>query len=148
METLIAEKKFSVEASQERVWDLLGKVILNSLHGLEKMEVMDENNFRAELKARTFGIPLIMRLRGETTDISPPEALSVRLIAKSKWDLITLVQRITFTLNSAGEEKVTLVCKAVAEELSPILRWFFLWPVKSLARQTLESIEERLKQLA
>ena len=148
METWIAEKRITAEASQERVWDLLGTLIFDSLHGLEKMEIIDENNFRAELKAKAFGIPLTWYLRGEMIDISPPKSLGVKLITKSKWDLITVVQKITFSLSSAGEGKATMVCRAVAEDLPLVVRWVLLGQVKSLANQIFDSIEEGLKQLA
>jgi len=148
METLLAEKKIAAEASRERVWDLLGTLIFDSLEGLEKMEIIDENNFRAELKAKAFGLPLTWYLRGEMIDISPPQALSVKLAAKSKWNLITVVQKISFTLNSRGEGRSAMVCQAVAEDLTPLIRWVFLGQVKSLAQQIFDSIEDRLKQLA
>ena len=148
METLIAEKNLNAETSQERLWDLLGTLIFDSLEGLEKMEIIDENNFRAELKAKVFGLPLTWYLRGEMTDISPPQSLSVKLAARSKWNLIAVVQKITFTLNSTGEGRSAMTCVAVAEDLAPLIRWVFLSQVKSLAQQIFDSIEDRLKQLA
>ena len=147
METLIAEKRLAAEASQERVWDLLGTLIFDSLEGLEKMEIIDENNFRAELKAKAFGLPLTWHLRGEMIDITPPTSLSVQLTAKSKGDLITVVQKITFSLDAVGEGETTLICRAVAEDLPPLMRWAMLGEVKKLAQQIFDTIEERLKQL-
>ncbi len=147
METFIAEKRLAAEASQERVWDLLGTLIFDSLEGLEKMEIIDENNFRAELKAKAFGLPLTWHLRGEMIDITPPASLSVQLTAKSKGDLITVVQKITFSLDAAGEERTTLTCQAVAVDLPPLMRWVMLGEVRKLAQQIFDTIEERLKQL-
>ncbi len=69
----------------------MGRAIFDSRQGMGKMDVIDENNFSAELKAKAFGIPLTMYLTGKMTGILPPEALSVRLTARSKWNLITLV---------------------------------------------------------
>ncbi len=148
MEILIAEKTIGAEASQERVWDLLGTLIFDSLAGLEKMEIIDENNFRAELKTTAAGIPLTWHLRGEIVDISPPQTLGVKLAARSKWNLITIAQKITFILNSAGESKATMICRAVAEDLPAFIRWALLGEVKRLAGQIFDSIEEGLKQLA
>ncbi len=148
METLIAEKKRAADASQERVWDLLGTLIFDSLAGLQKMEIIDENNFRAELKSKAFGVPLTWHLRGEITDISPPSSLTVKLTAKSKGDLIAVRQKITFSLHSVGEGKSTMVCQAVAEDLAPLIRRFFLGQVKSLTKQIFDSLAERLRQLA
>ncbi len=148
MEIPTTGSEFTVEVTRERVWDLLGRAIFDSLQGMEKMDVIDENNFRAELKAKAFGIPLTMYLTGEMTDILPPEALSVRLTARSKWNLITLVQKITFTSNSAGEGKTTVVCKALVEYLTPLFRWALLGQVKSQAKQIFDGIEEHIKQWA
>ena len=155
MEKLTAESRFDIEASQARVWDLLGRVVFDSLHGIKKVEILDENNFRAELKTKAFGISLRMYLRGEMTDILPPEAISVRLAARSKWNLIRLVQRVTFTLNSAEEGKTAVVCKAMAEDLNPIFRWALLGQVKRVvtegydrARQILEDNSDTLIRVA
>jgi hypothetical protein len=59
-----AKKKFQVKASQERVWRLIGKVIFSSLPGMENLEILDENNFRAILRIKVLGIPLSLKLNG------------------------------------------------------------------------------------
>ena len=148
METLIAEKKITTEASRERVWDLLGTLIFDSLSGLEKMEIIDENNFRAELKAKAFGLPLVFSLRGEMIDISPPSALTVKLSTASKWNLVTLVQRIAFQVEPGSDGGATMICRAAAEDLSPLIRWVLLGQVKSMAAEIFDSMERGLKQLA
>jgi hypothetical protein len=81
-------------------------------------------------------------------DISPPKALSVKLTTKSRWNLITVVQKITFSLSSVSEDKATMVCRAVAEDLPPVIRWILLGEVKSLAKQIFDSMEDSLKELA
>lgn len=146
MEILIAEKNITTEASPERVWDLLGTLIFDSLSGLEKMEIIDENNFRAELKAKAFGLPLVFSLRGEMIDISPPNSLTVKL--SSKWSRITVVQRIAFRVQPGANGGATMVCRAVAEDLSPIVRWTLLGQVKNMAGQIFDAMERGLKQLA
>ena len=146
MELLTVERIFTVEAPANRVWELLGRAIFDSLPGLERMKVIDENNFRAALKTRVFSIPLSMYLRGEMTDISPPTYLSVELSACSKWNLISLIQKINFTLDNAGDEKTKIACQAFAVNLNPLFRWLLLGHVKSQAKQIFASIEERFKQ--
>ena len=148
METLIAEKKISQEVSRERVWDLLGTLIFDSLSSMQKLEIMDENNFGAELTAKAFGIPLAMHLRGEMVDIAPPEALTVKLAARSKWNLITVVQKITFTISPTEKGNTTMVCRSVAQDLPFLVRLFLLGQVRAMAGQIFDSIQERLKQLA
>ena len=60
---LIAERDFVVKTSQERVWRLIGKVIFSSLPGMENVEILDENNFKALLRTRVFGIAVTMKIR-------------------------------------------------------------------------------------
>ncbi len=148
MEIPTAETEFTVEATPKRIWDLLGRAIFDSLHGMEKVTIIDENNFNAELKTKAFGIPLTMYLRGEMTNTSPPTFLSVKLNAKSKWNLISLTQQINFTLDDAGEGKTKITCQAMAEDLNPLFRLVLLGQVKSQAKQIFASIEERLKRWA
>ena len=148
METLIAEKKITAEASRERVWDLLGTLIFDSLSGLEKMEIIDENNFRAELKAKAFGLPLVFSLRGELIDIFPPSALTVKLSTASKWNLVTLVQKIAFRVDPEDDGRATMMCRAVAEDLSPLIRFVLLGQVKHMAGEIFDSMERGLKELA
>ena len=50
MEEVIAERKFVLGASQNRVWSLIGKVMLGSMPGLMGIEIIDENNIRGLLK--------------------------------------------------------------------------------------------------
>ena len=38
----IAERRFEVEASLDRVWRLIGKVIFSCLPGMEQVEILDE----------------------------------------------------------------------------------------------------------
>jgi carbon monoxide dehydrogenase subunit G len=75
----LAKKNFEVEASPERVWRLIQKVIFSSLPGMENLEILDENNFRAILRIKVLGIPLSLKLKVEMTDISPPESFSIKL---------------------------------------------------------------------
>jgi carbon monoxide dehydrogenase subunit G len=65
MNTVVASRDFVVDASMERVWRLIGKAILSSLPGMEEMEILDENNFRATLKVKVSLLEFKMKLRGK-----------------------------------------------------------------------------------
>lgn len=148
MEILAAERNYKIEAEPNRVWDLLGRAIFDSLgQGLSKMKVIDENNFRAELKVRVFGIiPITMFLRGEMTDITPPDYLRVKLTTRSKWNLVTMVQTVSFTMKAADNDSTSISCRAMADGLNPLFGWALSGQVKSQANGIFETIEERLRQ--
>ena len=150
MEILAAEREFDIKASPERVWDLLGRAIFDSLgRGLSKMKVIDENNFSAELKVRTGGvIPVTMHLRGEMVDISPPEYLRVKLTTRSRWGLIAMVQTVSFSMKPAGDDSTNISCRAMVDGLKPVFRLVLAGQVKSQAEGIFKSIEENLGQWA
>lgn len=82
MNIILSEKTFEVKASRDRVWRLIGKVIFSSLPGLESVEILDENTFRALLKMKLFGLGIDLKLQGEMVDMLPPESFAVKLFIK------------------------------------------------------------------
>ena len=147
-ETLIAERKFVIEASQERLWQLIGRVIFSSLQGVERLEIIDENNWQALLRVKLGFIVLNMNLTGEMVDTSPPDTLGVRLRAKSKGGVLQLNQKVTVKFTVIDEAKTEVFCKAIAEGVGPLFRLFLLGRARSFAGGIFDSIEERLKYLA
>lgn len=149
MEEVIASRKFVLEASPERVWSLMGRVIFSNLHGLERMQIIDESNFRALLRVRVAFISATMRLKGQIlADSAHPESLGVLLKAKSVGGLIQLNQKITFTIMAVDEAKTEVTCEAIAQEMGFFFRMLFLGKVRSMAKSTLDGMEKRLKQIA
>lgn len=150
MEILAAARSYSIEATPERLWDLLGRAIFDGLgQGLSKMKIIDENNFRAELKFKVGGlIPVTMYLRGEMVDITPPEYLRVKLTTRSKWNLVNIVQTVSFSMKSTDDGSTTISCRAMADGLNRVSRWTLSGEVKSQAERVFKSIEERLRQWA
>ena len=147
-ETLIAERKFVVEASQERLWQLIGRVVFSSFHGVERMEIIDENNWQALLRVKLGFITLNMNLTGEMVDVSPPESLGVNLKARSKVRVLQLNQKITINFTQVDETKTEVTCKAIAEGVGTLFRLFLLGRTRGFAKSTFDIIEERLKYLA
>jgi len=148
MTTELAKKIFEVEASQERVWRLIGKVIFSSLPGMENLEILDENNFRAILRMKTLGIPLSLRLKGEMTDISPPDSFSVRLFLVAPGGWFKADQKVAFAMTPLKKEKTSVACMATVENLGFLPRLFLIGQAQSFANSTFEAIEKRLKELA
>lgn len=147
-ETLIAEREFVIDASRERVWELIGGAILASLPGLSGMEVLDECNWQAVLRVRMGPLALNMDLKAEMVDISPPSTVGVRLAARSKGGILRLNQKVSVTFTEVGEAKTEVACKAIAENVGLFFRLFMLGRAKSFARLVFDNIQERLTYLA
>jgi len=144
----IGEKDFVVEASRERVWRLIGKVIFSSLPGMEQVEILDENNFRALLRMKVLWVQLSAKLKGEMVDMAPPENFSVNLALEGLGGLLKMKQKVTFTVIPAEKGKTAVNCKATAEKMGILFRALLLGQAQRFARATFEAIEKRLKELA
>jgi carbon monoxide dehydrogenase subunit G len=147
MDTLIVKKEYSIAASKERAWDLLGMMVFDSL-SMENMKVLDERNFKADLRVKAYGISIKMHLRGEMTDVVIPEKLTVKLTAKGYRGMIKLVQKITMSLKSEGAEKTTMYCEAVGEDLNPLFKYVLVGQVRAMAGNIFDSIEQGIQKLA
>jgi carbon monoxide dehydrogenase subunit G len=145
---LLDERNFEVPASQERVWRLIGKVIFSSLPGLERMEILDENNFRGLLRIRVLGFQVTLKLKGEILDVEPPDSFSAKLFLEGPGGMFEAGQKVAFTMTPIGAEKTRVVCKAVIEEIGFLPGLLVKGQARRFARSTFEAIEKRLKQLA
>jgi len=144
-----ARTSFVIEAPNQRVWNLLGRAIFDSMgKGLEQMKVIDENNFRANLKVKVFAIPITMQIRGETSDITPPERLVTKLGTKGMGGLVNLNQVIYITLKPEGQDKTKIEAWAVATGLNALFKMALLGQVRHQAKEIFGIIEQRLKQWA
>jgi carbon monoxide dehydrogenase subunit G len=106
--TALAEREFIVNATPDRVWRLIGKVIFSVLPGMESMEILDENNFRALLRVKMMGSEWVLKLKGEMVDISPPESFSVRLILEGLGGLVKADQKVAFAMTPAEGRKTSV----------------------------------------
>ncbi|MGB9699352.1 MAG: SRPBCC domain-containing protein [Thermodesulfobacteriota bacterium] len=144
---VVAEKKFSVPSSAERVWRLLGKVIFSSLPQMENIEILDENNFRAILKTKILGAELNLKVKGEVVDIEPPENLTVRLSLSGPGIFSEIDQRVCFKITAEGKEKAGVECKAILEKIGRLSRFLLGGEIKEFAEGTFAAIEKRLQEL-
>ena len=144
----IAGKNFVVGASQERVWRLIGKVIFNALPGLENIEILDENSFRGILRLKLLGVQMSNRVRGEITDVLPPESFSVNLFLSGPGGLFTLSQRATFAMNEVDRNQTEITAKATVDSVGFLFQFMLIGQARRFAQSTFEAIEKRLKELA
>ncbi|KPK85435.1 MAG: hypothetical protein AMJ94_19110 [Deltaproteobacteria bacterium SM23_61] len=146
--TALAQKEFIVNTTPDRVWRLIGKVIFSVLPGMESMEILDENNFRALLRVKMMGFEWVLKLKGEMVDISPPESFSVRLLLEGLGGLVKADQRVALVMTPVENGKTAVACRAAAEGMGFLQRTLLMGQARSFARQTFEAIEKRLKELA
>ena len=148
MSITINERNFEVKASRDRVWRLIGKVIFGSLPGMENMEILDENNFRALLRMKLFGLAINLKLKGEMVDMAPPESFSVKLLLEGPGSLFHAEQKVSFAMAPVEKERTAVSCRATMEDPGFLPRLFLLGQARRFARSTFEAIEKRLQDLA
>jgi len=144
---IIEERKFIIDASRERIWDLLLRTTLR-LMPFERCNIHSQNEFSAILRVKIAFISLPMQVEIKIVDIVPPETLNTILKAKGMGGIVWLDQKSTFKLMPIDEDKTEIDAKIVAEGMSPLIRAFLLPMVKSFARDSLKNLEERLRQWA
>lgn len=141
----IAERQFVIDAPQKRVWDLLARAVYQSLP-LEKIDIVNERTFFAELRWNLAFVGLRFHLKGEFVDISPPSFLGCMISVKK--GIIQLDLRITFALRAVNRHKTEVVC-IVAEDgkLKMLSRWVMRIPQRSFAGNVFNSIKARLERI-
>lgn len=144
----IAERNFVIEASRDRVWRLIGKVIFSSLPNMENVEILDESSFRALLRMKVMGLGLNMKLKGEMVDMSPPESFGVRLALEGPGGFLQMNQKVNFAMIPVGNGKTSVTCKATAEKMGSFFRLFLPGQARRFAHSTFEAIQRLLVDLA
>lgn len=144
---IIAERKFLIESSQERIWELILKAVLRFMP-FERIEILSDRSFRALLRIKMGFISLPMNVEMSIMSVSPPESLVTVLKTKGMLGMVWLNQKATFRLTMIEDGKTEVACKTVEEGMATLLRVFLLWKVKSFAEDAFKSLEERLRQWA
>ena len=148
MSIILAEREFTLAAPQDRVWRLLGKVSLNSLPGMEQMDILDENTFRARLRVKVAFVELFMKVRGDIIDVTPPESFAVKFQMDGPGGVFTLKQTVDFAIRTIDTDRTRVACRAVAEDMGIFFRVALLGQARRFAGATFDAIENRLKELA
>ncbi len=144
---IIAERKFVIDSSQQRIWALLLKSVLRFMP-FERMRPLSESSVSALLRVKMGFISLPMAVEVEITDASPPERMVTVLKSKGMGGMVWLRQRATFSLALVGEGKTEVTCKIAEEGMGILVRMFLLPRVKTFARESFNGLEERLRRWA
>ncbi|MBI4319331.1 MAG: hypothetical protein HY675_12645 [Chloroflexi bacterium] len=144
---LITQRKFVIDASRERIWDLIDRALFSTLD-LQRMSVVDEHNITAQVPVKMGPIKIPMDLRVEITDATPLENLAATLHVKSKGGIIRLSTQTSIRLSRVGEDKTEVACTAAAEEMSALKRAVFLWKVKSFSGDVFDGVRNYLEKMA
>lgn len=145
--TILAERKFVISSSQQRIWELLLKSVLRFMP-FERMRPLSEKSVRALLRVRIGFISLPLDVEVEVVDASPPESMFTVLKSKGMGGLVWLNQKATFTLTPVTEGETEVACKIISEGMGPLVRVFLLRRVRIFAQNAFNRLEELLKQWA
>jgi carbon monoxide dehydrogenase subunit G len=144
---LIAERKFIINASRQRIWDLLLRATMR-LMPFERCNIRSQTEFDAVLKMKVGPITLPMQVDMQIVDIIPPESLDTMLKAKGMGGIAWINQKSTFKLTEISEGKTEVDAKIFAEGMSALLKSFFLPMIRNFAENSYKLLEERLTQWA
>lgn len=116
---------------------------------MERVKVLDQDKFRALVRAKVGLFQLKMHLKGEMTEISPPQSLVVAIELRSRGGIIQLSQKVSFSLKAVDEGNTEVSYQVVLENIVP----FFLQPflrrkATAIAQDTLLGIRTYLEQLS
>ena len=142
-ETVIVQREFVLDTPQKRVWDLLGKVIYQCLP-LEKVDVVNERLFYAELRWKIFLVSLKLHLKVEFVDILPPDIIACMISVKKGF--IHLEPKVLFTLKPVNQQKTSLTCTATGDRTG-ILQWVMKKQQQRFAGNLFSLIGSRLGSL-
>jgi carbon monoxide dehydrogenase subunit G len=144
---IIAESSFTIDSSQQRIWELLLKSVLRFMP-FERIKPLSEKSVTALLKVRMGFISLPMNVMVEIVEATPPQLMVTVLEARGMGGIIWLKQRATFTLTSADDEKTEVGCKIALEGMGIMVRIFLMRLVKTFARDSFQGLEDRLRKWA
>ncbi len=126
----------------DTVWDLLGKVILQSLP-LEQIDVESENSFKALLRWKLGFVPMPLNLKGELTDVNAPKAMSCVLQVQKA--VMRLSVKVDFSLTPVeGGKSIEVVGTAAQMNEKNIFAWLLRRQMVSFARRTFDAVQKRL----
>lgn len=81
MVTVVTQKHFIIDASQQRVWRLLGSAIFQSLP-LEQMNAINQTTFYAVFRWRLGFISIPLDFKGRIVDVIEPDSLGAIIRVK------------------------------------------------------------------
>ena len=148
MEIEVARHEFSVKTELKRLWELLPFAIFNGLEGIEKVSVVSEKFFHAEMPIKFAFVQINARLSGEIYDIIEYQKITVALTAKVIKGILTAYQIITFNISKGQNDEIKVSCEIVAKGSGPIFKWIVLRKARVTSIATINNIEKTIKRLA
>lgn len=142
---ILADKKFVIAGSRERIWGLLLKSVLRSM-SFERMKPLSESSVSALLQVKLGFLSLPMQVRVEVQEASAPEHMVAVIDSKGMGGIIWVKQKATFTLRPANDGNTEVSCNIADDGMGFVVRALLLWRLKSVARATFNGIEELLTQ--
>lgn len=142
---ILAERKFVINSSQQRIWELLLKSVLRFMP-FERMRPQSEKSVRALLRVGVGFISLPMDVEVEVVNTSPPESMVTVLKSKGMGGIVWINQRATFTLTPVSEGKTEVACKIEEDGMGIMVRLFLLWRVRTVAQDAFKGLNARLKR--
>lgn len=129
------------------MWEYIGRAIFRSFP-MERLNILDQNNFRAQLTVKVSLLKIKMYLKGEIIDVSRPQSLEVMINLKSRGAIIQLSQKVLFSLIAVNGGNTKVTCDVLMEKMVPLFSRILLGKaVTKTAKDTLQGIREYLEQL-
>jgi hypothetical protein len=144
---IVAQKKFIISSSQQRIWELLLKATLRSVP-LERMKPISERNIQGLIRVKLGFISLPMNVDIKIDEISSPDSMTTLLKAKGMKGLIQMKQKSIFNVASVDGDKTEVSCVIEEDGVSVFLKIFLLWKVKRFATEVLVNLQNQLRQWA
>lgn len=138
---VLARQKYTIGASQQRVWDLLAANVVQSLP-IEQMDFINETALTAVLNIKVGFIKVPTPVTVEIADISPIESFTT-MVTASKGGLRSVL-RVSFKLAAVTDEQTSVTCIVVEDYGSPLMR-LLRWQQRHFAGKIFRTVRNRLE---
>jgi len=139
---LLVRREYTIQAPQQRVWDLLASTIIQCMP-VEQMDIVNETTFLAVLKLKWGFVEIPLRLKVQAVDISPIGSLSTLVTAGKGQFQASL--KVSFALTAVKEDRTSVVCTAT-EDAGSKLMWLLKGQQRSFAGRMFDSIRQELER--
>jgi hypothetical protein len=140
----IAQKSFSVGASQSKVWDLLAMVTYQELP-LEQVDIVSLDRFRAVLRWKAGFIHFPFCVEGKLENTLRPE--SYGCVISVRRGPLRVGVKVTMKLRVVDNDRTEVFCAAVEEGRGTLTGWVLKPFQRNFAQKMFESIAERIQRL-
>ena len=139
---LLARSEYVLQASRQRVWDLLASTIIQCMP-VEQMEIVDDSTFHALLKVKIGFVEIPFRLKVRAAEIDPIASLGT-LVTVGKGRFQSSL-KVGYLLAELGEERTAVTCTA-SEEGSSFLMRLLRAEQRKFAKRMFDAIRDDLER--